>query len=134
MFGISEIEAKQRLMGDAGTSWEIDAKGVVEDGFLVIECKERSTARLKQHEIAALAFTIKDLGAKGGVIVTSIGLQKGAKKIAEKHDFKIVYLPKESTFEQYVARCGDRIAMKISDNFSSSGGLGSLTVNSPEHK
>lgn len=134
IFGISEIEAKQRVMGRGGTQWEIDAKGIVADGFLIVECKERTSAKLNKDVIAALGFKVRDSGAKGGIIITTIGLQKGAKKIAEQYDFKIVYLPKESTFEQYVASCGERIAMKISEKVNASMGLTSFTVNPPENK
>jgi hypothetical protein len=109
--GISEIEGKQRLVGATGTKWEIDAKGVTSEGtgFLVIECKQRSKKRLSQATVGALAFTVQDLGAQGAVIVTSIGLQEGAEKVAKHCDFKIVFLPRESTFEEFVAKCGNLI-------------------------
>lgn len=130
MLGISEVEAKQRLAGASGTKWEIDAKGVMADGygFLIIECKERDDARLKQDDIASLAFKVKDVGAHGAVIVTSIGLQEGAEKIAKYCDFKVVYLPKNQSFEQFVAHCGNRIFQKLSDRANETHGLGSFVV------
>src|SRR5271165_66258 len=84
IIGITAVEAKQQLQGRSGTRWEIDAKGVCTDGkgFLVIECKERSTSRLDQGTIGTLAFIVQDVGATGAVIVTSIGLQGGAEKVA----------------------------------------------------
>jgi hypothetical protein len=111
--GISEVEAKQRLIGASGTEWEIDAKGVAVGGtgFLVIECKERSSARLNQATVGSLAFTVQDLGAKGAVIVTSIGLQEGAEKLAQHCDFKTVFLSRESTFEEFVAKCGKLVVL-----------------------
>lgn len=107
--GISEIEAKQRLVGTSGTNWEIDAKGVSADGigFLVIECKARSSSRINQSTVASLAYTVQDLKANGAILVTSIGLQEGAQKIASKHGFHAIYLPKECSFEEFVARCGN---------------------------
>ena len=113
--GISSVEAKQRLQGQSGTPWEIDAKGICSDGagFLVIECKERKSSRLNQGTIATLAYTVRDVGAAGAVIITSIGLQEGAKKVASQHGFHKVYLPKESTFEDFVARCGNRVVHKL---------------------
>jgi len=113
-FGISEVEAKQRLMGGSGAEWEIDAKGIKADGegFLVIECKQRTNAGIKQSDVAALAFTIRDLNADGAVIVTSVDPQKGAKIIAENQGFKVVFLPKESTFSEFIASCGARLAIR----------------------
>jgi Restriction endonuclease len=136
MLGISEVEAKQRLMGATGTEWEIDAKGVKADGrgFLVVECKERSAARLDQATIGSLAFTVQDVGAQGAVIVTSIGLQEGAKKIAEHQDFKIVFLRKESTFEQFFASCGNCLLAKVSDHATSSLALTGFVVSKAEGK
>ena len=113
--GISSVQAKQRLQGQSGTCWEIDAKGICSDGagFLVIECKERHSSRLNQDIIATLAYKVQDVGAAGAVIITSIGLQKGAKKVASKKGFHIVYLPKESAFEDFVARCGNRVVRRL---------------------
>ncbi len=115
IIGITAVEAKQRLQGKSGKRWEIDAKGICSGGkgFLVIECKERSKSRLRGSTIGALAFTVQDIGAAGAVIVTSIGLQKGAEKLAKHQGFHAVYLPKESTFEDYVARCGNCILHKL---------------------
>jgi hypothetical protein len=113
--GISSVEVKQRLQGRSGTCWQIDAKGICSDGagFLVIECKERKSSRLNQRTIAALAFTVRDVGATGAVIITSIGLQKGAKKVASQLGLHEMYLPKESTFEDFVAKCGNRVFHKL---------------------
>jgi hypothetical protein len=113
--GISSVEAKQRLQGQSGTRWEIDAKGICSDGagFLVIECKERKSSRLNQRTIAALAFTVQDVGAAGAVIVTNIGLQKGAKKLTSQLGFHELYVPKECTFEDFVARCGNRVFHRL---------------------
>src|SRR5260370_27712594 len=112
--GISDVEAKQRLVGASGTEWEIDAKGVGwgGTGFLVIECKQRTNARLSQATVGALAFTVQDLAAQGAVIVTSIGLQEGAEKVAKHCDFKSLFLTRESTFEAFVAKCGARVVLK----------------------
>jgi hypothetical protein len=122
MLGISEVEAKQRLIGADGEKWEIDARGVKVDegGFFVVECRQRSTARLKKDDIAALAFKVNMVGAQGAVIVTSIGLQKGAEKVAKYQDFKMVFLPKEGTFEEFFARCGDRLFQKLTERVGAS--------------
>jgi hypothetical protein len=136
MLGISEVEAKQRLIGATGTQWEIDAKGVMTDGrgFLVVECKERSAARLDQATIGSLAFTVKDVGAQGAVIVTSIGLQEGAEKVAQHEDFKVVFLPKDGTFEQFFASCGNCLLQKVSERANASLALTSLVFYPAEKK
>ena len=130
MLGISEVEAKQRLMGAAGTEWEIDAKGILTGGrgFLVVECKERSTERLNQASIGALAFTVEAVGAQGAIIVTSIGLQEGAEKIAKRHDFKMVFLPKDGTFEDFFASCGNCLLRGVSDRACNGFALSSFVI------
>ncbi len=137
LLGISEVEAKQRLMGACGTQWVIDAKGVAADGdgFLVIECKERTNKRLDQDTIGALAFKVRDLAAKSAVIVTSVGLQKGAQQIAKDYNFHTVFLPKDQTFEEFVASCGNRIVRKCyPEKASASVCLVSATVIPPDKK
>ena len=52
-------------------------------GFLVIECRRYPKSRLPQKDAGELAFVIEDLGASGGILVSPLGFQKGAKKIAE---------------------------------------------------
>ena len=135
--GISEVEANQKIKGESGTAWEIDAKGVNADGcgFLVVQCKERSAARLNQAEIGSLAFTVEDLGAQGAIIVTSIGLQEGAKKVAQHEDFKVVFLPKEATHEEFFASYGNLLIRKIpADHMGVGIGLASLTYSKAETK
>jgi hypothetical protein len=120
ILGISEVEAKQRLAGASGTRWEVDAKGVMADGngFLIVECKQRSGARLNQGTVGQLAFAVKDVGAQGAIIVTSTDLQEGARKIAQHEGFKMVYLPKAGTFEEFFASCGNCLLQKITDRMS----------------
>ena len=40
-FGLRRVEGKQLLVGQSGTTWEIDAKGTCQDGvdFVLIECR-----------------------------------------------------------------------------------------------
>jgi hypothetical protein len=45
-FGLPSVEGKQDMPGNlTGTSWEIDAKGVVEgsDASLIVECRRYTT-------------------------------------------------------------------------------------------
>ena len=97
--GLERVEGKQKLIGESGTKWEIDAKGVrAEDGaVVVIECRRLTTSRLKQKDVAAIAYTISDLSASGGIIVTPIGVQRGGQLIAEREGIKTIQLDADST-------------------------------------
>jgi hypothetical protein len=49
--GLERVEGKQSLVGESGTTWVIDGKGVrANDGaIVVIECRRYTTSRLKQE-------------------------------------------------------------------------------------
>ena len=104
-FGLECVEGKQLVPGTSGTDWEIDAKGVAKngEGFLIVECKHRK-CRLNQAILGSLAYSIQDTGAQGGIVVTPIDLQKGAKKIAAHENIHHVILDPNSTKNQYVLR------------------------------
>jgi len=54
--------------------------------------------------VAQLAWTISDLGASGGIVVTPIGVQQdGGEKIA-KDAIKVVHLDADSTTTDYVLK------------------------------
>lgn len=98
--GLSRVEGKQSVVGRvSGTDWEIDAKGITEDGvgFLVVECKRHTTSNLPQAIVASLAYSIQDTGAKGGFIVNPLDLQSGAKKVAAASNIVHVRLRADST-------------------------------------
>jgi hypothetical protein len=104
-FGLSRVEGKQIVQGrGSGTSWEIDAKGIRGDGtgFVVVEVRRYTTRRLDQEKMAAIAYRVRDTRAKGGIVVTPLGLQEGAKKIARKAGVVSVRLCANSTTERYL--------------------------------
>ena len=82
--GLATVEGKQSASGSSGTDWELDAKGIKDEtgAFVVIECRRHTTSRLKQAAVASLAWCIQDTGASGGFIVSPMGLQEGASKVA----------------------------------------------------
>jgi hypothetical protein len=104
--GLDRVEGKQRLVGESGTSPAIDAKGVkVDDGaIVVVECRRYTTSKLKQSAVASLAYSIRDLGASGGIIVTPIGVQRGGQIIAEKEGIEIVHLDADSDATSYIMK------------------------------
>lgn len=103
-FQLGRVEGKQIVPGESGTDWELDAKGVKANGkgFLIVECRRYTSSRLKQKVVGGLAFQIEDTGADGGIIVSPLGLQKGAKKVAEHKSIKQVILAPESTNSNYL--------------------------------
>ncbi|MCI5224016.1 MAG: hypothetical protein D3924_15435 [Candidatus Electrothrix sp. AR4] len=105
-FGLECVEGKQCVAGTSGAEWEIDAKGVSEngEGFLMIECRRYTQSRLNQESLAALAFRIQDAGAKGGIVVTPLDLQSGAKKVAAHTNIQHIILDHKSTTSKYVLR------------------------------
>src|SRR5260221_13330074 len=105
-FGLGCVEGKQFIVGRSGTTWEIDAKGICEGGadFLLIECRRYTNSRLNQGKVAQLAFTIIDTGAKGGIIVSPLELQAGAKRLAHATGIHHVRLTPESTTTDFVLK------------------------------
>ena len=103
--GIQNVEGKQRLDGVSGVTWEVDARAWCSksEKFVVIEARRHTTSGIKQKDIAALALQIQDLGAKGGIIVSPLPLQKGAKVLAERYDIEHVVLHSDSTPERMLA-------------------------------
>lgn len=111
-FGLSKVEGKQTISGlRSNTEWEIDAKGVNEgnEGFVIIECRRYTTSRLNQESIAALAYRILDTGAQGGIIVSPLGLQEGAEKVARAEKIVNVQLSPDSTPHEFAMQFLNKI-------------------------
>jgi hypothetical protein len=114
-FKVDRFEGKQDVLGTrSGTTYEIDAKGIVENetAFIIVECRRYLSSRQNQEKVGALAYRIIDTGAKGGVIVSPLGLQEGAIKIAAAENIHHVILPEDSSFEQYVVKLLNEIIMR----------------------
>jgi hypothetical protein len=116
-FGLGTVEGKQLVAGRSGTSWEIDAKGVKENdqSFVVIECRRRTTQGLSQEHLAGLAFRIQDTGAAGGIVVSPLPLQSGARKIATSAQIHEVQLSAKSSTTDYVLQFLNCIFIGVSD-------------------
>ncbi|WP_405168111.1 restriction endonuclease [Nocardia sp. NBC_01499] len=102
--GLERVEGKQHLVGEAGTEWEVDAKGVKlgDEGIVLVECKRYPTKRVDQETVGGFAYRIKDLGAAGGILVSPLGFQRGAQLIAGKEGIVEVHLDADSKPHQYV--------------------------------
>jgi hypothetical protein len=99
-FGVDSFEGKQRIEGKrSGTLWQVDAKGVrTSDGaIIVVECRRYSKGKQSQGKLGQLAYSIMDIGAYGGIIVSPFDVQAGAKKVAEAENIQRVILHPDST-------------------------------------
>ena len=103
---IDIVEGKQRLQGESGVTWEIDGKATAggSDGFFVVEVRRHTTSGQKQEHLAALAYRIQDLGGAGGIIVSPLPLQHGAKIIAAHENIVEITLAADSTADNYMAK------------------------------
>jgi len=116
-FDLGQVEGKQLVPGVSGTQWEIDAKGIAEDGntFIIVECKRYTKSKVPQEVLAGLAFRISDTGASGGIIVTPLGFQEGAKKVAAHTGIHTVRLNQDSTRTDYVLQFLNKFCVGLSD-------------------
>lgn len=134
--GLSEIEMKQVLAGKSGTKWEIDAKAWVEgsQNFLVVEARRYTGSRLSQEAVAALAFRISDVGATGGIVVSPLPLQRGAKKVAASSGIEHIRLTADSTPEMYLAEyLGKKFhGVTVTDGLKVGVSIRSITVKRPD--
>jgi hypothetical protein len=117
-FGLDRVEPKQEVEGHrSGVTWEIDAKGirVGNDGFLIVECRRYTTSRLKQEHVAAVAYRIIDTGAKGGIIVSPLDLQEGAKQVAAAEGIIEVKVNPDCTKYEYVLSFLNNVMIGVHD-------------------
>ena len=105
--GLERVDAKQGIYGSRSlTNWEIDGKGmkVGNEGFVIIECRRYTTSKQNQGKIAQLAYSILDAGASGGILVSPLGFQEGAKKVAAAEGIEEVLMDANSTRTDYMLR------------------------------
>ena len=121
-FGLKHVEGKQSIAGiTSGTSWEIDAKGICSnhEGFVLIEIRRYTTSRISQEATAAIAYRITDTGASGGIIVSPLGLQEGARRVAAAEGIHSVQLNEGSTTQEYILRFLNKVMLSLaSDSLS----------------
>lgn len=117
-FGLGRVEGKQVVSGSTGTSWEIDAKGVCIDGegIVLIECRRYTTSRIKQKDMASIAFQISDIGAVGGITVSPLPPQRGAKIIAAQKNITHVELSPNCTNTDYIVSFLGKIFIKFTEH------------------
>ena len=111
------VEGKQDIYGSrSGAKWEIDGKGVKvgDEGFVIIECRRYTKSRQKQEQAACVAYRIIDTGASGGILVSPLGFQEGAKRIAAAEGIHEVFMDENSTRSDYMVKFLDRATVGVS--------------------
>lgn len=106
-FGLDRVEGKQSTPGRHSTTrWKIDAKGILkgDEAFVVIECRLYPKSKLTQEAVAAIAYRIMDTRAVGGITVTPLELQKGAKLIAANNRILSVQLNADATPQEFALK------------------------------
>jgi hypothetical protein len=113
--GLRVVEGKQKIPGKSGTVWEIDGKGILEggEGFVILECRRRTTSRINQEQVAALAFRLSDTDAEGGILVSPLGFQEGASKVGASQNIISVEIHPNSTETDFVVRALDKLLLGI---------------------
>jgi hypothetical protein len=119
-FGLGRVEGKQIVPGQSGAAWEIDAKGIKVngEGFVIVERRRHTTSGLPQESLGGLAFRILDTKAAGGIVITPLDLQAGAKKIAAHSNILHVTLSPESTTTEYVMKFLDSVFIGVAETCS----------------
>lgn len=106
-FGLSRVEGKQSVDGlRSKTKWTIDAKGISSgaEAFIIIECRRHTTSKEDQEQLGGLAYRIIDTGAQGGILVSPLGFQSGAQKVAQAENITHVELHPDSTPTEFAMR------------------------------
>ncbi len=119
-FGLEYVEEKQRITGlRTGTTWQVDGKGVKEHGagFVIVECRRHTTLKQSQERVAALAYRIDDTGAAGGIIVSPLGLQEGAKRVAAAANIISVQLNQNCNNREFVLAFLEKVMIGAQDAF-----------------
>ncbi|MBA7497528.1 hypothetical protein ES704_00256 [subsurface metagenome] len=125
-FNLKKVEGKQKLVGKkSGLKWEIDAKGTTKDNktFFVIEFRRYTTKRISQGDVASLRGRIEDLDAEGGILVSPLGFQKGAKKYAKSFGIIEVKMNENSTNLDYILEFLNKIIVGRSGKLNPKGSL-----------
>lgn len=84
-------------------------------GFVVIECRRYTTKKQTQGQMAHLAYSIIDTGAAGGIIVSPLGLQEGATKVASAENIRTVHMDENSTRTEYMFSFLNEVFVSASD-------------------
>lgn len=117
-FGLEYVEGNHRVAGKrSGTTWRIDAKGGRhgDAGFVIVECRRYTASKQNQERVGGLAYRIIDTGAEGGIIVSPLGLQDGAERVADAEQIVTVQLNEDCTQHEYVLQFLNKVMVGLHD-------------------
>jgi Restriction endonuclease len=126
-FGLEKVVANQSVRGlRSGTKWTIEGKGLADGGdkFVIVECRRYPSSKLDQESVGGLAYRISDAGASGGIIVTPVGLQEGAARVAAAENITTVILDENSSSTDYIIKFLNKIKVGVSGQLKPTGTLG----------
>jgi len=115
-FGLNRVEGEQKIPGRrSGTIYNIEAKGIREgnEGFVIIECRRYTTSKQNQEKLGSLAYRIIDTGAVGGIIVSPLGIQEGAAKVAANEKILNVQLNANCTPTEFTMKFLNKLMIGI---------------------
>jgi hypothetical protein len=72
----------------------------------------------KQEQVGGLVYRIIDTGAAGGIIVSPLGLQEGAAKVADAENIKTLYMDAKGTRTEYLLRFLNNIFVGLADTIT----------------
>lgn len=119
--GLERVEGEQHVVGQrSGTTWRIDGKGfrVGDEGFVIMEARRYTTSKQKQEQVGGLAYRIIDTGAAGGIMVSPLGLQEGARKVAAAENIVTVHMDENSTTTDYILEFLNKAFIGVSDTIT----------------
>ena len=134
--GLSLVnEDKRKFKKNDGGECEVDvsAYDMSDEKLVLVECRKKKES-LSQEEVHGFAYRIQQTNAKRGIIVTTIGLQQGARIAADGAKITLIRLDGNSTKEEYIAKITQQIFVKVTDTFngiSCGGGISTVTNHLP---
>jgi hypothetical protein len=118
--GVGDILGKKKYKGKI-TEWEIEASSYEKEDkskLVIVECRRYTTSRLSQETVGGFSYRIDDLIATRGIIVTPLGLQKGAQKIADAKKITTITLDPNARSDNYIARISNQLFGKFTEHIS----------------
>jgi hypothetical protein len=107
-FGLKSVEPKAgSLPGESGGKWNIEIVATSDDdGTVIVECRKKRKRKVEQEEMLAFTARVEEVGAKRGVFVTTKGLQKGAKLLANAKNIQTFIFQLETDALSYIGSSG----------------------------
>jgi hypothetical protein len=97
---------------------DVRQSGSGPEGFVIIEARRYTKGRQKQEQVAALAYRIIDTEASGAILVSPLGFQEGARKVAEAEGVQEVLMSADTTPGVYLLGFLNKVFMGAAGSVS----------------